>query len=136
MGDDELAELLLRAARSLRRGHRDAFEPLGLSPSQARALRVILKAASPPRMTDLAERLGIVPRSATTLVDALEAAGLVRRADDPASRRSVLVVPTTEGLAVRDRLREARRRAAEDLFAPLSTAQRETLRGLLDSITG
>ena len=33
--------------------------------------------------------------------------------------------------AVRDELREARRRAAEDLFAPLSAEERETLGTLL-----
>jgi DNA-binding MarR family transcriptional regulator len=136
VGDDELADLLLRAARALRRGHRDALEPLGLAPSQARALRVILRAETPLRMTDLADRLGIVPRSATTLVDALETVGLVRRAEDPGSRRSVLVQPTAEGLAVQDRLRAARRQAAEELFAPLTEAQRETLRGLLGTIQG
>jgi DNA-binding MarR family transcriptional regulator len=87
-------------------------------------------------MTDLADRLGIVPRSATTLVDALETVGLVRRAEDPGSRRSVLVQPTAEGLAVQDRLRAARRQAAEELFAPLTEAQRETLRGLLGTIQG
>jgi DNA-binding MarR family transcriptional regulator len=136
VGDDELADLLLRAARALRRGHRDALEPLGLTPSQARALRVILKADTPLRMTDLADHLGIVPRSATTLVDALAAVGLVRRAEDPGSRRSVLVQPTAEGLAVQDRLRAARRQAAGELFAPLTESQRETLRSLLGTIQG
>jgi DNA-binding MarR family transcriptional regulator len=85
-------------------------------------------------MTDLADRLGIVPRSATTLVDALEAVGLVRRAEDPGSRRSVLVQPTAEGLAVQDRLRAARRQAAGELFAPLTEVQRETLLSLLAMI--
>jgi DNA-binding MarR family transcriptional regulator len=94
VGDDELADLLLRAARALRHGHKEALGPLGLAPSHARALRVILRADTPLRMTDIADRLGIVPRSATTLVDALETVGLVQRVEDPDSRRSVLVRPT------------------------------------------
>jgi DNA-binding MarR family transcriptional regulator len=69
-------------------------------------------------------------------VDSLETVGLVRRAEDPGSRRSVLVQPTAEGLAVRDRLRAARRQAAEELFAPLTEIQRETLQSLLATIQG
>ena len=82
-------------------------------------------------MTELADRLGIVPRSLTTVVDALEEAGLVTREIDPRNRRAILLRLTDRGAAVRDELREARRRAAEDLFAPLPVADRELLGGLL-----
>jgi DNA-binding MarR family transcriptional regulator len=82
-------------------------------------------------MTDLARRLDIVPRSATTLVDALEADGLVTREPDPANRRSLLVRPTDEGRAVRARIAGTRREAAREVLSPLSDAQRETLRELL-----
>jgi DNA-binding MarR family transcriptional regulator len=82
-------------------------------------------------MTELADRLGIVPRSVTTVVDALEEAGLVRRDIDPRNRRAILLRLTDRGAAVRDDLREARRRAAEDLFAPLSASDRAILTSLL-----
>jgi DNA-binding MarR family transcriptional regulator len=82
-------------------------------------------------MTELADRLGIVPRSLTTVVDALEDAGLVRREIDARNRRAILLRLTDRGEAVRDELREARRRAAEDLFAPLSAEDRKTLADLL-----
>jgi DNA-binding MarR family transcriptional regulator len=127
----QLAELFLRAARRMRRNQADRLAPLGLTPAQSRALRVIARNEAPLRMVDLAARLEVVPRSVTTVVDALEAAGLVRRAADPANRRSTLIMLTPAGLAVRARLHEARRQAAEDLFAPLSARQREALRDLL-----
>ena len=82
-------------------------------------------------MTELADRLGIVPRSLTTVIDALEEAGLVRREIDPRNRRAILLHLTDRGAAVRDEMREARRRAAGDLFAPLPPADRELLGGLL-----
>ena len=82
-------------------------------------------------MTELADRLGIVPRSLTTVIDALEDAGLVSREIDPTNRRAILLRLTDHGAAVRDELREARRRAAEDLFAPLTAEDRETLATLL-----
>jgi DNA-binding MarR family transcriptional regulator len=87
-------------------------------------------------MTELADHLGIVPRSLTTVVDALEEAGLVRREIDPRNRRAILLRLTDGGTAVRDDLREARRRAAEDLFAPLTPADRGLLGDLLARLDG
>ncbi|HEU5334254.1 MAG TPA: MarR family transcriptional regulator [Actinocrinis sp.] len=127
----QLADLLHRLTRRLRRAQAERLAPLGLTPAQERALRMIARGEEPPRMTELADRLGIVPRSLTTVIDALEEAGLVRREIDPRNRRAILLRLTDRGTAVRDDLREARRRAAEDLFAPLSAADRKTLADLL-----
>jgi DNA-binding MarR family transcriptional regulator len=134
MGNEDpvqLADQLHRLTKRLRRAQAERLAPLGLTPAQERALRIISRSDEPLRMTELADRLGIVPRSLTTVVDALEEAGLVRREIDPRNRRAILLRLTDQGAAVRDDLREARRRAAEDLFAPLSAADRETLAGLL-----
>jgi DNA-binding MarR family transcriptional regulator len=127
----QLADLLQRLTRRLRRSQAEQLSPLGLTPAQELALRWIARGDEPPRMTELADRLGIVPRSVTTVVDALEQAGLVRREVDARNRRAILLYLTEQGAAVRDELREARRHAAEDLFAPLGEADRETLAGLL-----
>lgn len=127
----QLADLLHRLTKRLRGAQAQRLAPLGLTPAQERALRLITRGDEPPRMTELADRLGIVPRSLTTVIDALEEAGLVRRQVDPRNRRAILLHLTDRGAAVRDDLREARRRAAEDLFAPLSAGDRETLAGLL-----
>jgi DNA-binding MarR family transcriptional regulator len=127
----QLADLIHRLTRRLRRSQAERLAPLGLTPAQERALRLITRGDEPPRMTELADRLGIVPRSLTTVVDALEEAGLVRREIDPRNRRAILLRLTDRGGAVRDELREARRRAAEDLFAPLSAEDRKTLAELL-----
>jgi DNA-binding MarR family transcriptional regulator len=127
----QLADQLYRLTRRLRGAQAQRLAPLGLTPAQERALRLITRSEEPPRMTELADRLGIVPRSLTTVIDALEQAGLVQREIDPRNRRAILLRLTDQGAAVRDDLREARRRAAEDLFAPLPDADRETLAGLL-----
>ncbi len=132
--ESELADLFLRASRRMRRSQVQRLAPLGLTPAQARALRVIVGGEAPLRMVDLADRLGVVPRSVTTLVDALESAGLVTREPDPANRRSLLVTPTDQGHAARDHMAVARREAVEELVAPLSAEQRETLRDLLTVI--
>jgi DNA-binding MarR family transcriptional regulator len=127
----QLADLVHRLTRRLRRAQAERLAPLGLTPAQERAMRMIARSEEPLRMTEIADRLGIVPRSLTTVIDALEEDGLVRREVDPRNRRAILLHLTDRGTAVRDELREARRRAAEDLFAPLGDADREALGGLL-----
>jgi DNA-binding MarR family transcriptional regulator len=127
----QLADLLHRLMKRLRRAQAQRLAPLGLTPAQERALRAIARSEETPRMTELADRLGIVPRSLTTVIDALEEAGLVHREVDPRNRRAILLHLTERGAAVRDDQREARRRAAEDLFAPLADEDRKTLGELL-----
>ncbi|WP_239120685.1 MarR family winged helix-turn-helix transcriptional regulator [Catellatospora chokoriensis] len=51
------------------------------------------------RATELAELSGQHKQVIGTLVDELEALGLVTREPDPADRRAKLVVPTANGLA-------------------------------------
>ena len=83
----QLADLFQRLMRRLRRAQAERLAPLGLTPAQERALRTITRSEEPLRMTELADQLGIVPRSVTTVVDALEQAGLVRREIGRASCR-------------------------------------------------
>ncbi|MFE7797485.1 MarR family winged helix-turn-helix transcriptional regulator [Nocardia sp. NPDC057440] len=132
--ESDLPELFLRAAKRIRRNQSARLAPLGLTPAQARALRIIARDSEPLRMAGLAERLDIVPRSATTVVDALESAGLVARAHDPSNRRSTLVTLTDAGRAALSRMSAARRAAAEELFSALSPDERETLRHLLATL--
>ncbi len=127
----QLADLLHRITRRFRQAQAEQLAPLGLTPAQERALRTLARSEEPLRMTELADQLRIVPRSLTTVIDALEEAGFVRREIDPRNRRAILLRLTERGLAVRDDLRQARRRAAEDLFAPLTAAERGTLAELL-----
>jgi DNA-binding MarR family transcriptional regulator len=130
----QLADLLHRLTKRLRRAQAERLAPFGLTPAQERALRMITRSEEPPRMTELADHLGIVPRSVTTVVDALEEAGLVRRETDPRNRRAIRLHLTDRGVAVRDEMRDARRRAAEDLFAPLSAEERKQFGDLLSRL--
>jgi DNA-binding MarR family transcriptional regulator len=127
----QLAELLTCASWRLRRASRVELEPLGLTFGQARALRLLSRAAEPVRIGELAVRLEVAPRSATTMIDALEGAGLVARQADPGDRRSVLVHLTDHGLTLLERLGHARRASAETLFGRLTADQRDRLLELL-----
>ncbi|MDT9684410.1 MarR family transcriptional regulator [Streptomyces sp. TRM76323] len=134
--DGLLAEQLLRLTRRLHRSQQRelAAADLSITPAQSRLLRTVAHYERPPRMADLAERLEVVPRAVTSLVDGLEASGRVRRVPDPANRRVIRIELTDEGRATLRLLRSARRAAAEDVLAPLTAEQREVLGGLLSAL--
>lgn len=134
--DSLLAEQLLRLTRRVHRIQKRHLErrDLGVTPAQSRLLRTLAHYGSPPRMADLAERLEVVPRAVTTLVDGLEASGKVRRAADPTNRRVTRIELTEEGRATLRELRGARRSAAEEILAPLTEKERAVLGVLLDTL--
>ncbi|MEU9118280.1 MarR family transcriptional regulator [Streptomyces sp. NPDC048506] len=132
-----VAEQLVRLTRRMHRAHKQQLERLDLActPAQSRLLRIVGHyRGTPPRMADLAERLEVVPRAVTTLVDALEAQGAVRRVPDPTNRRVVRIELTDSGRSTLRALRSARRAAAEEILAPLTAEQREVLGGLLSTL--
>ena len=79
------------------------------------------------RLSELSDHLHIAPRSATEVVDALEARGLVERRPDPADRRATLVELTEDGARVLDAIRAARGTEAERVFDRLSATDRAHL---------
>ena len=71
----------------------------GLSESRFRLVTALYQ--SPDHrlpLRELAELLGVVPRTVTDVVDVLERDGLIRRVPDPADRRSVHAQLTGAGL--------------------------------------
>jgi DNA-binding MarR family transcriptional regulator len=126
-----LADQLLGLSRRLHRAHRRLMEPLGVTPAQARLLRTLAHCEEPPRMADLAQRLDVVPRAVTTLVDALEERELLRRTQDPHNRRVIRIELLEAGAATVRELRRARRTAAAELLGPLDDGQRAALTALL-----
>lgn len=131
MVTEELADAVQLLSRRLRHGARHRLAPLGLTPGQSRALAVLDRAGRPMRMAELAEALRVVPRSATGVVAGLAEVGLVRRATDPANRRSVLVSLTETGRGTLDELAEARRQTAQELFGALTADEQRRLLDLL-----
>ena len=128
--DDDLGELIVRAARSLRGRWREALEPWDLSPHQVRALMVVARAEG-LRLSGLAESLHIAPRSATEVVDGLAGRGLVERVPDPTDRRAVLVRLTEEGSRVLTEVRAARAADARAALSRLPADDRAELARLL-----
>ncbi|MFJ9037591.1 MarR family winged helix-turn-helix transcriptional regulator [Streptomyces sp. NPDC102406] len=132
--DGFLAEQLLRLSRRLHRIQKRQLEPVGITPAQSRLLRTLVHYETPPRMADLAQRLEVVPRAVTSVVDGLEAGDLVRRVPDPTNRRVIRIELTDKGRAALWELRSARRAAAEEILSPLDAHQRAQLTVLLNAL--
>lgn len=86
------------------------------------------------RVQQIAERLRIAPRSATEVIDLLEAKDLVERGPDPTDRRAVQVKLTQAGLDLHAAVRKERSAQAEDFFAVLSEADRSELSRIMDEL--
>lgn len=103
------------------------MSPLGLTYGQARLLRLVAEAAQPLRMADIAARLEVVPRAATSMVDGVERSGLVARRPDPGDRRSLLVELTPAGQRLLEEIADARAESARHVLGGLDDAQRAQL---------
>jgi DNA-binding MarR family transcriptional regulator len=129
-GAEPLSEDFWSVARKLRSTSREALAPWDITPSHLRALRV-LSDEGPMRLSVLADRLRIAPRSATEVVDALEAGGLAERRPDPGDRRAVLVEMTERAAGVLAAIKAARGAETERFFGRLSDAERADLARIL-----
>lgn len=146
----ELGELFHAAFRGLRRTWAEQLAPWELTPHQWRALMTLMrKQAAPPitsphadcapaagdvRLKDLAERLRIAPRSATEVVDQLEAKGLVRREADPSDRRATLLVPTDAGRTMFSEVQAERRDKSKEYFGRLNAEDQGELARILSQL--
>lgn len=128
--DADLSELLLHAAHQMRRSWAHSIHQWGLSPHQAMALRTA-DAEDGGRVSDIAKRLRIAPRSATEVIDGLEERGLVGRRPCPDDRRAVLIEVTDAGRDMARQIERARAQARAALFDRLSADEQDQLRGLL-----
>src|SRR6185369_14408337 len=91
----------------------------GFRPGCIGVLRVVA-AREPVSQREVSEALLLDPSDLVTLVDILEAAGLVERRRDPADRRRYALEVTPRGQLAVVRLREINRETNEELLAPLA----------------
>ncbi|WP_202512959.1 MarR family transcriptional regulator [Streptomyces sp. SID3343] len=127
----QIGELFMRLSKRIRIRAGRELAPLGLTPAQAHAMKVLSHAERPLRMAELAARLEIVPRSATTVVDDLAARGLIERSTCDRDRRATLVALTDHGRAEFRRIRAIRQSAGAQVFDRLGERDRAELLRLL-----
>lgn len=134
---DDITRQVMQLARRIRRARTKALAPYGLTPHQAGAFVAIARhqRRAPDeemRLSDLARRLRIAPRSTTEVVDALCERELVQREPSATDRRATSLVLTAAGQALLADVRAAN--PATEVFAALTDAERERLGALLRKI--
>lgn len=89
---------------------------------------------TPRSVADIARALNLARQSVQRVADVLEAAGLVRYADNPRHRRARLVVPTEAGLERLRQIQDEQRPWADRLGAAVGARDLLTLNRLLDRV--
>lgn len=131
----ELSDAFGRTAKLLGGRLAARLEDHGLSMPRF-SLLAALDAHGPSRITQLGELVGVSQGTASSLVDSLVRDELIERRVDPDDARAALLAITHTG---RERARAWRadyERAAEEIFAPLSSTQRSALLGALTTLVG
>jgi DNA-binding MarR family transcriptional regulator len=128
---DSLGEQFGAVARRLRAASMTSLSAWDITPAQMRTIRVLTAHEGGMRSSELAHHLHIAPRSATEVIDAVEAKGLVTRSPDPTDRRATLVTLTPRGQDLMDEVRRARGLESERLFERLSKTDRSHLARIL-----
>jgi DNA-binding MarR family transcriptional regulator len=85
---------------------------------------------------ELSARLGIHRNAMVSVIDTLEADGLVKRKGRPGDRRAFAITLTGKARRLLPDLDKAGRGLEDTVAEPLSAAERDTLRGLLQRIAG
>jgi DNA-binding MarR family transcriptional regulator len=125
--------LLSKVGRRQSARFSNLLKPLGLRPKHF-ALMNVVDLADGPSQQQVGEILGLDPSGLISVIDELEAAGLLERRRAPDDRRRHALVLTRAGRAKLAKAREASRKRGEELIAPLSEAEAQTFHDLLQRI--
>jgi DNA-binding MarR family transcriptional regulator len=126
----ELMEQFRAVAHAVHNRTNAKMSSAGLSLARFRVLSA-LASTGRMRMNELSTALGVVPRSVTTIIDALEEEGMVVRLPDPADRRATLLEIAKEGRRQLRQLHAIHEGTAAELFDVLTGPQRNQLVRLL-----
>ncbi len=126
--------LVAQTARQWRRAADQRLQPFELTEATWLPLLRIARAPTLMRQKDLAASLSLDNSSVVRLLDNLEAAGLIRRQEEPNDRRAKTIVLTARGRAVADQVEAVAHRVREEALAGLSNADIETAFWVLDHV--
>ncbi|HEX6993573.1 MAG TPA: MarR family transcriptional regulator [Gammaproteobacteria bacterium] len=127
----EIAELLHERVSRLSRQLRHMELPSGMTPERLSTLSVIDR-SGPISVTALADREMVRPATMSRMVSALVDEGLVRRREDKADGRGVLVSVTAKGRRVYRRAQQQRLEQLAEALNALTPEQLSAMRELAD----
>jgi DNA-binding MarR family transcriptional regulator len=125
----ELADIVSRLRRAMRRAARAADPALGLSVAQLELLSCMAEHPG-VRPSQLARMLRLAPSSVATLLNGLQSAGYVRRSGGTSDRRTVSLHLSEEGVAAVARWHRVNE---EIIRAALATLPRQSQAALRDA---
>jgi DNA-binding MarR family transcriptional regulator len=130
----DLTWLLHRAAQNMRIALDEAAQAHGLG--GARDWIVLSALSTGPRQTQLAlaNSLGLDKTTMTSLLDRMEACGLVTRSTDSHDRRARIPELTEDGRRLQAEVTSARDRVEADLLAKFTPEEQHQLRDLLSRL--
>ena len=126
---ERLFELAVVLAEAMERG----LAERGLTRARAEVLWRLGR-QSPVTQRELSQALQCTPRNVTGLVDALEAAGFVRRSAHPTDRRATLVELTEQGRTAVGAMHAEYQQLAALLFGDLAAADLANFVATLDRV--
>lgn len=102
--------------------------------SRKRILDILLQSEATSQ-AELTEHLGIQSGSASEILSKMEAAGLIRRTESEADRRTVNITLTETGKTEAKIAHEEREEKKADMFSVLSEEEKHTLLSTLEKLT-
>lgn len=132
----EVFSRIKRISRQLDAVRRSAFSAAQLELWEFDVLSALRRAGPPHALTpkQLMQTNLVSSGTMTNRIDRLETRGLVRRSDDPADGRSVLVHMTGDGIERVDEAINHLLKAERELLEPLHPAARESLANTLRAL--
>lgn len=127
--DRDVCKLVHQFAQRLDVHVRRVAEELGITATQVVALREL---SDPITARELATRMYCEPSNATFILDRLEQQSLIQRRTHPTDRRAKQIVLTAAGRRYRANVLKHLR--TQSPLAPLTAAQQESLRDLLQTL--
>lgn len=130
---DRFGFLLKHARERLATLNAEALQPFGISGRELAVLTVLAQ-GEPPSQLEAAGRLAIDRTTMVDLIDGLEAKGIVERRPHGADRRRNIVALTESGRRIFLDASRAADAAERAFLAPLTGAERDRLRAMLQAV--
>lgn len=132
--DQRIPFLLSQLGAHVAAGFANRLQPLGIQP-RATAVLLALATADGQSQRELSARLGLHRNVMVSLIDALEADGLVERRTHPEDRRAFAVSLTDRARGLLPDLDRAVRDLEDEVTAPLTADERAALRRALQRLS-
>jgi DNA-binding MarR family transcriptional regulator len=131
---DDLDHLMQLIAKTFHSSGASYLCGLDITMQQFMVLKLIAEKEN-PRMTDLAEELGVTMGNMTAMTERLIKHGYVVRKDDPEDRRIVRICLNAAGKEMMARVSEKKRKSMEMIIGKISREDRLTLRKIMEKLT-